>query len=222
MKIAGFIKNSFVDYPGYIAAVVFVPGCNMDCWYCHNKQLWESNTLIDEGEIDAFLEKRKGFIDGVVISGGEPTLQPDLGAFIAQVKDKGYLVKLDTNGLRPDVVSDLLPKIDYIAMDLKAPPGEISLVVSFDINEARIWESADIVMKSDVDYEFRTTFMPLMDEHDVVRIAQRIKGAKKYALQQYRKTENIGISPSPHKPDAIFKAEAAAKVYIKNVIVRGL
>lgn len=222
MQIAGFIKNSFVDFPGNIASVVFVPGCNMDCWYCHNKHLWKSENLLDEAEIDAFLEKHKGFIDGVVISGGEPTLQRDLGQFIKRVKSKGYRVKLDTNGLKPDVVKNLLPYIDYVAMDIKAPPGEISRVVSFGLDESLIWQSADMLMHSGIDYEFRTTFMPLLDIDDITSIVKRIKGAKKYALQQYRKIDSKDIQPEPHKPDVVKQAAEVARVYIKNVVVRGI
>ena len=99
MQIAGLVKNSFVDYPGHIAAAVFVPGCNMDCWYCHNRALWERGELLDEEEVAAFLMKRRGFLDGVVVSGGEPSLQSDLPLFVRRLKDMGYLVKLDTNGL---------------------------------------------------------------------------------------------------------------------------
>ena len=222
MQIAGFVKNSFVDYPGYIAAVVFVPGCNMDCWYCHNKQLWESSALVDRTEIDDFLDSHQGFIDGVVISGGEPTLQSDLKDFILSVRDRGYRVKLDTNGLRPDVVRDVMDHVDYIAMDLKAPPGELSRVVSFDIDDAPIWQTADMLMDSAADYEFRTTFMPLLNQHDIISIATRIKGAKKYAIQQYRKTDSVGIGPDPHSANTVQQAAEAIKTYIENVIVRGL
>ncbi|MDD5017337.1 MAG: anaerobic ribonucleoside-triphosphate reductase activating protein [Eubacteriales bacterium] len=222
MRIAGFVKNSFVDYPGYIAAAVFVQGCNMDCWYCHNKQLWKSGALVDEALISDFLGTHQGFIDGVVISGGEPTLQSDLKRFILNVKEKGYRVKLDTNGLRPDVVRDVMGHVDYIAMDIKAPPGGISRVVSFDLDEAPIWQTADMLIRGDTDYEFRTTLMPLLDISDIVSIAKRIKSAKKYAIQQYRKTDNVGISPEPLGADAVHQAVKAAKLYIENVVVRGL
>lgn len=222
MEIAGFIKNSFLDYPGLIAAVVFVPGCNMDCWYCHNRSLWGEENRIDPADIDAFLNKRQGFIDGVVITGGEPTLQHDLKEYVLHIKDKGYLVKLDTNGLRPNVVKKLLPHIDYIAMDLKAPPGEISRVVSLDIDENKIWQTADMIMDSNMDYEFRTTMMPMLSEDDIVRIAQRISSAKKYALQQYRKTGLKGALPNPLSAAAVAQAADAARQYINNVIVRGV
>ncbi len=221
MQIAGLVKNSFVDYPGHIAAAVFVPGCNMDCWYCHNRALWERGELIDEEEVAAFLMKRRGFLDGVVVSGGEPSLQSDLPLFVRRLKDMGYLVKLDTNGLKPEVVEKLLPQLDYIALDLKAPPGELRKVVSFDISDEPIWRTAEMVMQSGVDYEFRTTVMPLLTVDDVEAIAKRVAGAKRLALQQYRRVEGR-ICPDPHKPETIRKAAEAASKHVKDVIVRGL
>ena len=228
MRIAGFIKNSFVDYPGKIASVVFVPGCNMDCWYCHNRDLWETDEQVDLEEIDAFLDKRVGFIDGVVITGGEPTLQNGLEDYIRHVKEKGYLVKLDTNGLRPDVLEKLIKQVDYVAMDIKAPPGGLSSVVSFDIDESLIWKSADLIMDSQVDYEFRTTMMPLLKVADIEAIAKRIRGAKRYALQQYRivkrdtKTKSVAIELEPLGSEVIKKAAKAAESFVDNVIVKGL
>jgi pyruvate formate lyase activating enzyme len=221
MQIAGLVKNSFVDYPGHIAASIFVPGCNMDCWYCHNRALWEQGVLLDTGEVLDFLSKHIGFLDGVVVSGGEPSLQSDLGPFVRRIKDMGYLVKLDTNGLRPEAVEALLPGIDYIALDLKAPPGQLNRVVSFDLDDEPIWRSADMIMQSGVDYEFRTTFMPQLTEDDIAAIARRVKGAKRYALQQYRKVEGR-ICPEPLHTEAIKKAAEAAKPYVQEVIVRGL
>lgn len=222
MEVAGFIKNSFVDYPGNIAAVIFVPGCNMDCWYCHNRQLWTKENLLDLKEIDAFLEKHKGFIDGVVISGGEPTLQKDIKDYILRIKDMGYRVKLDTNGLKPDVVDTLMPDIDFIAMDIKAPPGAYSQVVSFAMDESPIWQCADLIMNGYVDYELRTTFMPLLSVEDIEQIVQRIQGAKKYALQQYRKTDFVGIKPGPHSASVLRVAADIAGKYVQKVIIRGI
>ncbi len=228
MQIGGFLKNSFVDYPGVIACVVFVPGCNMDCWYCHNRHLWNAQELVEMQEVDEFLDKRKGFIDGVVITGGEPTLQKDLEQFVDHIKEKGYLVKLDTNGLRPDVVEKLISKIDYIAMDIKAPPGEINRVVSFDIDEEKIWQSACIIMDSGVDYEFRTTMMPLLGVEDIKKIAGKISGAKRYALQQYRKIEkkeelkSVPIELEPLSASVIKEAAIAAGEFVDEVLIRGL
>lgn len=222
MRIAGLVKNSFLDYPGLIAAVVFVPGCNMDCWYCHNRALWGNANLLDTAEVLTFLEKRRGFLDGVVISGGEPTLQNGLLSFINSLRQMGYRVKLDTNGLKPDVVESLLSELDYVAMDIKAPPGELHRVVSFALDDKPIWRCADLLMHSGVDYEFRTTFMPLLDAGDVEEITRRISGARRYVLQQYRKTDERKLQPEPHSPEAIKKAAEAAREYVKDVVIRGL
>jgi pyruvate formate lyase activating enzyme len=222
MQIAGLVKNSFVDYPGLIAAVVFVPGCNMDCWYCHNRALWKSGNLLETTEVMRFLEKRCGFLDGVVISGGEPTLQPNLPQFIRDVKTMGYRLKLDTNGLKPDVVEALLPDLDYVAMDIKAPPGQLNRVVSFDLSDEPIWQCADMLMKSEVDHEFRTTFMPTLDVADIEAMAQRVSGARRYVLQQYRKRDGHTLSPEPHSQQTIKKAAEAAGKYALEVVIRGI
>ena len=203
MRIAGLVKNSFLDYPGLITAVVFVPGCNMDCWYCHNRALWSNPTLLDMAQVLSFLEKRRGFLDGVVISGGEPTLQSGLPPFIRSVKQMGYLVKLDTNGLRPEVVETLLDELDYVAMDIKAPPGQLSRVVSFALDDEPIWRCAELLMGSGVDYEFRTTFMPKLDVEDIKEISRRISGARRYVLQQYRKTDERKLQPEPHRNETM-------------------
>ncbi len=222
MQIAGLVKNSFLDYPGLIAAVVFVPGCNMDCWYCHNRSLWSNVNLLGTAEVLSFLEKRRGFLDGVVISGGEPTLQSGLPPFIRIVKQMGYRVKLDTNGLKPEVVEALLSELDYVAMDIKAPPGQLSRVVSFALDDEPIWRCADLLMGSGVDYEFRTTFMPMLDAGDIEEISRRIKGARRYVLQQYRKTDDRKLQPEPHNAETIKKAAEAACEHVKDVVIRGL
>ncbi len=222
MQIAGLVKNSFLDYPGMIAAVVFVPGCNMDCWYCHNRALWSNAALLDTAQVLDFLEKRRGFLDGVVISGGEPSLQAGLPSFVRSLRQMGYRVKLDTNGLKPQVVEPLLCELDYVAMDIKAPPGQLSRVVSFALDDAPIWRSAELLMTSGVDYEFRTTFMPLLSADDIGEIARRISGAQRYVLQQYRRTDERKLQPEPHSIDTIKKAAEAAGEHVKSVVIRGL
>lgn len=222
MQIAGFTKNSFLDYPGHIAAVVFVPGCNMDCWYCHNRSLWTAKNLIHQAYVEDYLQKRRQFLDGVVISGGEPTLQKDLPVFIRRVREMGYLVKLDTNGLKPGVTASLLDDVNYVAMDLKAPPGQLHRVVTSDLDDAPIWQTAELLMSSGIDYEFRTTFMPLLTVDDIADIARRVKGAKRYIIQQYRRPEGIAIQPEPHSAETIKKAAEAARAFISDVTVRGL
>ncbi len=194
----------------------------MDCWYCHNKHLWKSENLIGLSEIYGFLESHKDFLDGVVISGGEPTLQKGLEGFIRTARGMGYLLKLDTNGTNPGILKKLMPLLDYVAMDLKAPPGGLGRVVSYAMDETPIWESADMLIESGGSCEFRTTFMPLLSIEDIEMIAQRIAGAKRYALQQYRKTKTVKLAPEPHSRQDLTKAAQAAQKYVGEVIVRGI
>lgn len=191
MKIAGLQKNSFVDYPGKIAAVIFTPGCNMNCFYCHNQVLLSENAdknLLDTKEVLQFLSDRRRFLEGVVISGGEPTLQPSLEMFICDVKKIGYPVKLDTNGTNPHILKKLIDGklLDYVAMDIKAPPEKYNNICRTCVNMDKIQESINLLMQGKVDYEFRTTFVPQLNEEDILCIARRIKGARLYVLQQFK------------------------------------
>lgn len=191
--IKGFIKNSFVDYPGQVAATVFTGGCNFSCPFCHNGELVISPgsiKTIPGYEIMEFLEKRKKLIDAVVISGGEPTLHPELGRLIRKIKEKGYLVKLDTNGYQPRVIEALLSEslLDFIAMDIKNSPdryAETAGLMSFDIQ--RIIHSTELIRSSAPDYEFRTTVMQEFHQsEDLEKIGRWLSGSKKYVIQNYQ------------------------------------
>ena len=163
MKIGGLIKFTLIDFPGRPAAVIFTQGCNFRCRYCHNPELVYphlfTETVSDE-EIFAFLQRRQGSLEGVVVSGGEPTLHDDLPAFIARIKALGYAVKLDTNGSRPEMLQELIDKklLDYIAMDLKAPLDKYSLITGVETNPEIIRKSMDLIRQSGLAYEFRTTY----------------------------------------------------------------
>lgn len=193
MKIAGLQKNSMVDYPGKISAVVFTQGCNMNCGYCHNRCLIgnQSGSLLENEDILSFLEKRRGLLDAVVISGGEPTLQNDLSDFVSRVRAMHYLVKLDTNGTSPTLLKMLIDGklIDYVAMDIKAPLCKYRKVCCSPVNTANLEKSIGILQEGRVEYEFRTTFTPELDQRDILDIAFSIKGARKYVLQQYREVD---------------------------------
>lgn len=191
MKLAGLEKDSFVDYPGKISAVLFTPGCNMDCFYCHNRWLIENGIereLLNMHEVLAFLKSRKSFLDGVVISGGEPTLQTGLVEFISTLKEAGFAVKLDTNGTRPKVLMKLINDrlVDYIAMDVKASFDKYSDICCTSVPLSDIQHSMDILLQGRTDYEFRTTFAPQLNEKDILFIGEKIKGAKLYVLQRMR------------------------------------
>jgi pyruvate formate lyase activating enzyme len=188
MIIAGFSPNSFVDYPKNIAAVIFLAGCNLDCWYCHNRDLIEGRfEQVSLEEILKRIEEKKGFLDGVVITGGEALLSSldDLISLAKKIKEMGLLVKLDTNGTRPEKLKALLPYLDYVAMDIKAPLDKYSIVTPIQEEDIEnIKKSIDILMNSDIDYEFRTTFDPHLTIDDIETIAKTIKGAKAYNIQQ--------------------------------------
>ncbi|MBE7704517.1 MAG: anaerobic ribonucleoside-triphosphate reductase activating protein [Cyanobacteria bacterium SIG29] len=191
-KIGGLQKTSLLDYPNKISAIVFAKGCNFNCGYCHNPSLLNSKE--DIYSIDVFFEflnKRIGKLDAVVITGGEATLQPDLIPFIKKIKELGFAIKLDTNGYKPEVLKEALPLIDYVAMDIKAPLAKYSQITKKDIDTNKISQSIDLIMNSNIDYEFRTTVLKSqLNYDDFKEISKLIKGAKKYYLQKFEaKTE---------------------------------
>ncbi|HZJ78212.1 MAG TPA: anaerobic ribonucleoside-triphosphate reductase activating protein [Clostridia bacterium] len=163
MIVGGIQKSSTIDFPGMISCVIFTRGCNLDCFYCHNRELLGDGPNIDEDEIMTFLKKRQGLLDGVVISGGEPTLQPDLKEFAKQVKGLGYSIKLDTNGQRPDAVEDLCKAnlLDYVAVDIKARKDEYTRVTRCEGFEKAL-ETLEVLRANGVDFEVRTTLYPSM------------------------------------------------------------
>lgn len=194
--IGGVQKTSLLDYPDKISAIVFTQGCNFRCGYCHNPGLLQVNSKKDIYSVDVFFEflkNRVGKLDGVVITGGEATLQKDLIPFMQEVKNLGFLIKLDTNGYRPDVVQDVINQglVDYFAMDIKAPLDKYSFVTNVDIDTDKIVKSIDLIMKSNIPYEFRTTVMKSqLSYDDFEKIGELIKGADRYYLQRFEaKTE---------------------------------
>lgn len=191
MKISGFQKFSLNDYPGKIAAIIFTQGCNFACFYCHNSELipMESNSkeYHDSNEILKFLETRKGKLEAVSITGGEPLLQEDLEDFISEIRKMGFLIKLDSNGGMPERLEKLIKSgnIDYIAMDIKAPLSNYEKVIQRKINLENITKSIKIIIESGLEYEFRTTYPDfLVNEEDIMGIVKLIKGAKRYYLQK--------------------------------------
>lgn len=228
--IRGIYKVSLVDYPGNICATVFVSGCNMRCPYCHNPDLVlepEGLPRIPGEEVLAFLTKRKGVLDGVCITGGEPTLQKEIGTFIGQVKEMGFKVKLDTNGSNPRVLGELLKSglLDYVAMDIKAPSGRYRAVTRSRINPDDIRASVNLLMTGDIDYEFRTTVAPgLITEEDLLQIAGWLAGARKYVLQQYRPGATLDAAFAGLRPYDVYRLKDMAEMVAGNftrVEVRG-
>ncbi|MFZ5987807.1 MAG: anaerobic ribonucleoside-triphosphate reductase activating protein [Bacillota bacterium] len=231
MRIAGIQKNSFVDYPGKVCAVLFTPGCNMDCFYCHNRMLLsggERVNLIDMDKVLGFLTKRKGFLEGVVVTGGEPTLQDDLYDFLGTIKGMGYSVKLDTNGTNPRVIESLINKrmVDYIAMDIKAPFEKYEKVCGIKVKIESIKKSISLLKESAVDYEFRTTIAPGLNFDDIIKIANEVSGARLYVLQNYRSINahdaKDHLKEPSCSPEIILGAAESIKGTIRRVETRGV
>ena len=184
MIIGGLQKTSLLDFPEKIAAIVFTVGCNFRCGYCHNPELINGEAKIEE--VFEFLKTRQGKLDGVVITGGEPCLQKDLPEFIKQVKELGFAVKLDTNGSFPEMLEKVLPDLDYVAMDIKAPLEKYSQIVNVDVDTSKILKSIEILKNGGVDYEFRTTVVKSqLSFEDFEKIGQLIQGAPRYYLQKF-------------------------------------
>ena len=187
MIIGGLQKTSFLDYPDKISTIIFTSGCNFRCGYCHNPELINSkSSKYSAEEIIQFLKTRTGKIDGVVITGGEPCIHKDLIDFIIKIKELGFLVKLDSNGSYPDVIEKCIPYIDYIAMDIKAPLYKYQTVINSPVNIDNIQKSITLIIKSNLDYEFRTTVLKsMLNIEDFKAIGNLISGAKKYYLQKF-------------------------------------
>ncbi len=197
MQIGGLIKLSLVDYPGMTAAVIFTQGCNFRCPYCHNKELVIPSCFaapIAQEEIISFLVKRKGLLGGVVITGGEPTIQKDLLNFMQTVKALAYKIKLDTNGSRPDVLQDIINQklVDYIAMDVKAPLGIYSILAGVSVDTDSIAKSIGMIKSSGIAHQLRTTLVrPLLKSEDIPQLFNLVCGAKTYVLQNFTPRESL-------------------------------
>jgi len=192
MIIGGLQKLTLIDYPGHIAATVFTVGCNFRCPFCHNPELVSgmgySASSILEDEFFQLLENRKGKLEGVCITGGEPTIQPDIVDFIRKIKNLGFKVKLDSNGTRPDVLRRLFLEklLDFVAMDIKNSPEKYSNTTNSKADIGRIKLSVDLIRNSGIDYEFRTTVVPgLHEEGDFEKIGVWLEGSRKYVLQAF-------------------------------------
>ncbi|MDD5178289.1 MAG: anaerobic ribonucleoside-triphosphate reductase activating protein [Candidatus Nanoarchaeia archaeon] len=223
MKIVSFLPSSFIDYPGKISAVVFTPGCNFKCGFCHNKEIVENKlSLIPEDEI---LKKIKTkWVDAVVITGGEPTLQEDLEKFIKKVKAKHLLVKLDTNGSNPDIIQNIIDKklVDYIAMDIKCSIEKYGEVSKYN-NTKNILKSIKIIKNSKVNHMFRTTLIPsIHNKKEILNIVNLIKGSKNYQLQSFNSNSTLDESfqgQSSYSKQEMDNFKGLIKNKIKNITV---
>ena len=208
IEIGGLQKTTLIDFPGRIAATVFLLGCNFRCPFCYSAELVllekiENQPRISEKEFFDFLEEKKGLLDGIVICGGEPTIHNDLPDFIGKIKKMGYLVKLDTNGSNPKILKKLIKDnlIDYVAMDIKAPLEKYDRATGIKVDSDNIKESIEIIKNSGVDYEFRMTVVPTLHEkEDVILAAKEIGPAKKLFLQNFRPEKTINPEFEKIKP----------------------
>jgi pyruvate formate lyase activating enzyme len=232
MIVGGLQKNSLIDYPGKVSCVCFLTGCNFDCPYCHNPDLVLKNMMrlrpLNEDTLYSFLETRKEFLDGVVVSGGEPTLQSELVPFCRKIKAMGYALKLDTNGSRPRVIKTLIEEglVDYLAMDVKTEPGLYSKFIKRGYDPASLLSSIQIIMESGIDYEFRTTCVRLLVEPGAIEnICRIIEGARLYALQGFHGRELLhpeffqGIKAG-YDQDELVQLKSIAGPYVKQCILR--
>lgn len=195
MLIGGLQKTTLIDYPDKVAATIFTIGCNFRCGFCYNTEIVKGiSRVIPVNEVLEFLNERKKLLDAVCISGGEPTLHLDLIPFIKKIKNLGYLVKLDTNGTRPQVLEKLIQSklLDYVAMDIKAPWAKYGQIVSRAFDLPLIKKSVIILKRGDVAYEFRSTVLPAMHSaDDIFQMAKQIEGADKYILQAFRPAQKL-------------------------------
>lgn len=228
MDIHGLQKTTLLDYPGRVACTVFLAGCNLRCPFCHNAPLVLSSPdpQMTEEAFFAFLKKRQGILDGVCITGGEPTLRPDLPEFIAEIRNLGFLVKLDTNGTAPAMLRMLLENklVDYVAMDIKNAPNRYPQTCGgVDVLDF-VTESVALLMENRVDYEFRTTCVhPLHDAQAMEQIGKWLAGAKAYYLQNFVDSGNlVGTGISGLTSDTMAALRQAVLPYINNTHLRGL
>ncbi len=228
MEIGGLEKSTLIDYPAKVACTVFLIGCNFRCPFCYSSELVlpekiKSQPRISEKEFFDFLKKRKRLLEGVVVCGGEPTLNKDLPDFIKKIKKLGYRVKLDTNGSNPEMLEELIKKklLDYVAMDIKAPKEKYYKATGVKVYIKKIQKSIDILKRGKVDYELRSTILPkIHTKEDIVNMAKWIRNTKLYYLQQFRPEKTIDPEYENCKPFSQKEIESIRKECNKYVVTK--
>ncbi|HUK85781.1 MAG TPA: anaerobic ribonucleoside-triphosphate reductase activating protein [Candidatus Acidoferrum sp.] len=224
MKFSGIQKISLLDYPDKVASVLFTPGCNLRCPFCHN---WRIATnpqppFLQEAAALEILEKRKNYVDAVVVTGGEPCMHKELPKFLAKLKERGFAVKLDTNGFFPEVLEECLASADYIAMDVKTCKEKYKLLGAQDING--LLRTIEILKTCKVPYEFRTTVVPeLVTAQDATCIGEMVKGSKIHALQQFIAEDTLDKkfqTIKPYAPETINEFAEIIRQYTENIQLR--
>lgn len=227
MKICGLQKVTLLDFPGHVACTVFLGGCNFDCPFCYNSSLIRSNQateVLTKEELYEYLTRRKGILDGVAITGGEPLLHKEIVEFIKNIKTLGFKVKLDTNGSKPDMLKLLIDQdlIDYVAMDIKNTFEKYPLTIGCDLDISKIKESIALLINGHVDYEFRTTIVKeYHNPNDFKVIGEMIKGAKRYFLQSYQYQDSVRIKTlNSMTKEELLECLNNVKDYVEYVTLR--
>jgi len=231
MKLGGLQETSLLDYPGKISAIVWTVGCNFRCPFCYNTNMvYEESDILPIDHVLTFLDERKGKLDALSITGGEPLLHKDLGEFIKKVKMKGFLVKVDTNGSFPHRLQSLLDEelVDYVSMDVKAPLEKYDQLAGVHVDTDQIKQSIKIIMDNAPDYEFKTTMIPgLLEKKDVNEIASIIKGAKRYYLQQWKMDvpvlhDSLRAHTTPFSKKDFFEMKRFVSPFVETCQIRGV
>lgn len=227
MKLAGLIKSSTLDYPGSLCAVLFFSGCNYDCFYCHNRDILHGPGIdMEVNEALAFLKKRQGLLDAVVLSGGEAALQAELCELARTIKGMGYKVKLDTNGSLPAAVKNMLDAgtIDYVALDYKAPWNRYREIAGKSADPERVKETLHLLFDAKIPFEMRTTVIPQLQLDDMLSMAQDVPPLPRYVLnayrmpKSYREEDLFRLKRAPHTPETIRDFALAIQPYQPNVL----
>jgi pyruvate formate lyase activating enzyme len=230
MKIGGFQPTSLLDYPDKISAIIWTVGCNFRCPFCYNRDIVLGKSgIVPEKDILDFLKKRKGLLEALAVTGGEPLMQKNLAEFLEKVKELGYLIKVDTNGMFPEKLKKLIDKklVDYVAMDVKAPKKKYDKLSGIKTDTKKIQKSIKILKESEIDYEFRTTFVPdFLKKEDIIEIGKWLKGSKQFYLQQFKNDTDL-ISSNlkkimPYSKKELNDTLEEIKPYFENCETRGI
>lgn len=228
MIFAGITKSSLLDYPGKISIVLYTPGCNFNCFYCHNRILIQDiSENISNDELMALFKKRVGLIDAIVVSGGEPTLHNDLIPFFKKVKSMGYLTKLDSNGSNPDVIKHCIEEkaVDYFAIDYKAPSYRYPELIRGTANASKVLETINLLIDKKQTFEVRTTVIPQLSLNDLIIMAKELPPLPKYVLNPYRKPnvfleeDTKLIEETPYSESKIAELAIDLKLYQTNIVL---
>lgn len=224
MKFSGIQKTSLIDFPDRLATVLFAPDCNLRCPFCHNWRivLDPKPPFLNEETAIRILEKRKNYVDAVAITGGEPTMHKEIPKFLKKLKEGGFAVKLDTNGFFPQVLKECMPHVNYVALDVKTSLEKYGRLGAKDTTD--FLRTVKMLKNGEVDYEFRTTVVPgFVDEEDIQKMGQIVKGGKRFAFQQFIPGDTLDKTFSnvkPHSAEAIAKFADVMKQYVNEVVLR--